>query len=225
MTSKLTNAEVLVRCPLFAELADEDIAALAAIAARRRFAAGETLFLAGDAPEGLHVVVAGRVKVFVLSPASGRELVLTTERPYLAVAELPSLDGGPYPANAEAVEPAETLFLEQGALERLLGEQPRVALHLLRTLGRRLRRLVGIIEQLSFQEVVQRLARYLLERGEVPFDLETNASIAAQLGTVPELISRNLGRLHQSDLLELEGRRVVRLERAGLAALAEGAGR
>lgn len=225
MTSKLTNAEVLVRCPLFAELADEDIAALAAIAARRRFAAGETLFLAGDAPEGLHVVVAGRVKIFVLSPASGRELVLTTERPYLAVAELPSLDGGPYPANAEAVEPAETLFLEQGALERLLGEQPRVALHLLRTLGRRLRRLVGIIEQLSFQEVVQRLARYLLERGEVPFDLETNASIAAQLGTVPELISRNLGRLHQSDLLELEGRRVVRLERAGLAALAEGAGR
>lgn len=225
MKSALTDAEVLVRCPLFAELADEDVAALAAIAARRSFAAGETLFLAGDAPEGLHIMVSGRVKVFVLSPESGRELVLTTERPYLAVAELPSFDGGPYPANAEAVEPAETLFLPQGALEHLLSEHPRIALHLLRTLGRRLRRLVGIIEQLSFQEVVQRLARYLLERGEPPFDLETNASIAAQLGTVPELISRNLGRLHQSGLVVLEGRRVQGLERAGLAALAEGAGR
>lgn len=221
--TQLTDAEVLARCPLFAELADDDLNALAAIASRRQFAAGESLFLAGDRPEGLHVMVAGAVKIFVLSPGSGREIVLTTERPYLAVAELPSFDGGSYPAHAEALGPSETLLLEQGALERLLSEEPRIARHLLGALGRRLRRLVGLIEQLSFQEVIQRLSGHLHERARrgLPFELETNAAMAAQLGTVPELVSRNLARLQQSGALRLERRWVVAVDEALLAELSQ----
>lgn len=65
----------------------------------------------------MHIVVTGRVKIFVLSPESGREIILTTEHPYNAVAELPSFDGGAYPASAEALEESETLMLEQHAFE------------------------------------------------------------------------------------------------------------
>jgi CRP-like cAMP-binding protein len=217
-----TAAEILARCPLFAELDDGDLGALAAIAQRRSFEAGATLFLAHDLPEGMHVVVAGVVKVFVLSPETGREIVLTMEYPYATVAELASFDGGPYPAHAQATERTETLFLEAEAFERVLHERPIVTRYLLRRLGSRLRRLVGLIEQLSFQEVVHRLAGYLLERARdgAPFTLETNAAIAAQVGTVAELVSRNLARLHTSGAITLDGRSVSAFDRERLTEMA-----
>lgn len=223
----LSSSAILTRCPLFAELEQEDLEALAKVANRRHFAAGQMVFLQGSYPEGMHIVVSGRIKVYVLSPESGREVVLTTEHPYNAVAELPSLDGGSYPANAQAAENSETLFLEQGAFLNVLRERPEVSLHLVRTLGRRLRRLVGLIEQLSFQEVVHRLARHLLTRSEagLPFELETNAVIAAQLGTVPELVSRNLSRLQQSGVVGLTQRSVIRVDKTALHELAGSAGR
>jgi CRP-like cAMP-binding protein len=158
----LEPTDVLVRCPPFAGLGDDDVRALAAIARWRRFERGAPLFHAGDLPEGLHVMAAGSCRIYVLSPRTGREIDLATERPYRTVAELPSFDGGPYPAHAQALEDTTTLFLEQAAFDQLLLERPTLAVHLLRTMGARLRRLVGLLERLSFQEVVQRLAAHLL---------------------------------------------------------------
>ena len=218
-----SDLAVLAACPLFAALGRDHLRAVAAIARRERLGAGQVLFLAGDAPRGLHVVVAGSVKVFILSPTSGREVVLALERPHAVVAELPSFDGAPYPASAEALEDSELLVLDQAAFEALLHERPEVCLHLLRTLGQRLRRLVSLIEQLSFQEVAHRLAAHLLERSRagLPFALETNAHIAAAIGTVPELVSRNLARLQNSGVLRLEGREVASVDAALLEAWAQ----
>lgn len=225
--SAMTDAEVLARCPLFADLPDEELSALAGIAERRRHAAGTPLFLAGDLPEALHVVARGRIRVQVASPRSGRPLVLTDETPYHAVAELPSFDHGPYPAHAEAEVDSETVALPQAALDALLDVRPRLSRTLLGTLGRRVRRLVELIERLSFQEVVQRLALLLADLADegVPFDLPTNAGLAASLGTVPELASRNLSRLAQQGLVRLDGRRVIGVDLAELRELASSARR
>lgn len=223
----LSNVEILARSPIFAPLQQEDLEALAEIAHRRRYEQGQVIFFANEHPEGLHVMVSGAIKIFILSPLSGREFVLTVEHPYNTVAELPSLDQEVYPASAQALEDSETLFLEQNAFTRVLSERPGIAMHLVRTLGRRLRRLVGLLEQLSFQEVIQRLSGYLLERSEagLPFKMETNGSIAAQIGTVPELVSRNLARLHQSDVIQIVDRNVKHIQEEVLRELAEGAGR
>lgn len=221
----LTDAEVLARSPLFAELAAEDLQALAEIAQRRRLSAGEALFFADDDAHGLHIVVSGSMKVFVVSPGTGRELILTVDHPYNAVAELVALDGGSYPANAEALEDTELLVLEQAAFQAVLLKRPDIALHLMRVLGGRLRRLVNLVEALSFQEVVHRLARYLLERAEPPFELDTNAGIAAALGTVPELVSRNLSRLVASGAVRLQSRTVVELDEAQLQEMADSVSR
>lgn len=222
-----TDAQVLARCPLFAELPDEDLVALAEVGYRRSLDAGEALFFAGEGSQGMHVVVKGTVKVFVVSPGSGREVVLTVEHPFNAVAELVALDGGTYPASAEAAEDSEVLILEQAGFQQVLRERPGVALHLMRMLGRRLRRLVGLVEAISFQEVVHRLASYLLKqaRGGVPFTLDTNGAIAAQLGTVPELVSRNLSRLHAGHAISMTGRTVTGLDHEQLEAMAHSVGR
>ncbi|MFA5551918.1 MAG: Crp/Fnr family transcriptional regulator [Trueperaceae bacterium] len=222
-----TDVQVLARCPLFAELGAAELEELAAVAHRRQLETSEALFFAGEAAQGMHVVVSGKVKVFIVSPASGREVVLTVEHPFNAVAELVALDGGPYPASAEAAEPSEVLVLEQEGFQRVLRSNPEIALHLMRMLGRRLRRLVGLVEAISFQEVVHRLARYLLAegRGGVPFTLDTNGAIAAQLGTVPELVSRNLSRLHAGGAITMNGRTVTKLDAQQLEGMANSAGR
>src|SRR5690606_41991337 len=105
--------------------------------------------------------------------------------------------------------------------------RPEIALHLMTMLGRRLRRLVALVEQISFQEVIHRLAAYLLSVADagVPFVLDTNGAIAAQLGTVPELVSRNLSRLHAGGAITMSGRTVTRLDVAQLEEMATSAGR
>jgi CRP-like cAMP-binding protein len=216
-------AEILARCPLFAELDTVHLEALGSIGRRRGFERGATLFLANDLPDGLHVVTSGTVKVYVLSSETGREIVLTTEHPYATVAELPTFDRGPYPAHAQALEDVQTLFLEAEAFERVLQEHPLITRYLLRRLGSRLRRLVALIERLSFQEVVGRVAAYLVERSRAggPFLLEANAAIAAKVGTVPELVSRNLSRLQSTGVIGLDGRTVTVLDHRRLAEIAQ----
>lgn len=223
----LSDTQVLARCPLFAELPSEDLEALAAVAYRKVHAAGEELFLAGERALSLAVVVSGRVTIYVISPATGREVVLAVEHPNNSIAELVSLDGGAFPANARAEDDTELLHLEQSGFERVLSERPRVVMHLMRTLGRRLRRLVALVEQISFQEVVHRLAAHILAEVEsgLPVRLGTNAEIAGLIGTVPELVSRNLARLHVGGAIELSGREVVAADVVRLRELALSAGR
>ena len=226
-SAPVTNRQILASCPLFAELPAADLAALAGLARRSSLAAGEPLFLAGEDALGIHIVVRGKIRIFLISPATGREVVLSVEHPFQTVAELVALDGGPYPASAEAAEDSELLIIEQARFQQILRERPAIAVHLLQMLGRRLRRLVGLVEAISFQEVVHRLASYLLEKSQdsLPFTLDTNAQIAAELGTVPELVSRNLARLSAAEGLVMAGRTVNHVNREQLQEMAQSAGR
>jgi CRP/FNR family transcriptional regulator len=86
--------------------------------------------------------------------------------------------------------------------------------------------LVGIIEELSFTTVRHRLAAFLLRQsrstdkcaGDEPTVTlpASNQELAAQIGTVRELVSRNLSRFQSEGLIRLEGRKVVLLDEEGL---------
>jgi CRP/FNR family transcriptional regulator len=89
-----------------------------------------------------------------------------------------------------------------------------------------LRRLVGIIEELSFTTVRQRLIVLILQLAEaggtpskdgIRLELtKSHQDFAAELGTVRELVSRNLSRLQAEGFLEVEGRKLVVKDLAGL---------
>ena len=101
-------------------------------------------------------------------------------------------------------------------------------LKVLRVVGGRLRRLVGIIEELSFTTVRHRLASFLLRLAEkegkrsvagVEIALPvSNQELASQIGTVRELVSRNLSRLQSEGMLKIEGRTVTICDLKALAA-------
>jgi len=183
----------------------------------RRFATGDLIFAEGDPCLGLFVIDTGTVKIFK-SSAGGREQVLAIDGPGDSIAEVPVFDGGPYPASAQAVRDSVLLFISKADFRAVCLECPGVALKVLRFVGRRLRSLVSIIEELSFTTVRSRMAALLLRLARaakpgpdgVAFLLPaSNQELAAQIGTVRELVSRNLSRLQAAEIIRIEGRTVT----------------
>ena len=214
-------APILAKVPIFSGLADNELAFLAQRAVQRHYSAGEIIFGEGDPCTGLYVVESGQVRIFK-SSAGGREQVLSIEGPGSSIAELPVFDGGSYPASGAAISPATLLFVSKQDFQALCLAHPQVALKVLRVVGARLRRLVGIIEELSFTTVRHRLATYLLRLAQregkpTPDGIEivlpaSNQELASQIGTVRELVSRNLSRLQAQALLKIDGRSVILLD-------------
>jgi len=213
------NAEgVLKRTPLFASLTEKEIHALSARVTKKHFRRGELLFSEGDPCTGLFLVASGKVRIFKVS-AAGREQVLAVEGPGSSFAELPVFDGGDYPASASALEEADILFVSRKDFQNFCREHPDVALKVIAVVGSRLRRLVGIIEELSFTTVRQRLIAAILRMAEttgvpskdgVHVELaKSHQDLAAELGTVRELVSRNLSRLQAEGFVEVEGRKII----------------
>jgi CRP/FNR family transcriptional regulator len=225
-------AIILENTALFAGLSQPELQMLATRTVRKLFSAGESLFSEGEPCSGLHIITRGKVRIFKTS-VGGREQVLALNGPGESVAELPVFDGGPYPASAIAIEDAEIAFISRRDFHAFCIEHPEVALKVLSVVGARLRRLVGIIEELSFTTIRQRLISVLVklaqsegkktERG-IEFQLPaTHQELANQLGTVRELVSRNLMRLQAEGLLDVDARHIVLKDLKSLNSLLESA--
>ncbi len=209
---------LLKRVQLFSSLSEPEFAFLVSHLVQRKYSAGETVFSEGDPCAGLFVVQSGNVRIFK-SSAGGREQVLSIDGPGSSIAELPVFDGGSYPASAQAVNDSTLLFFSRDDFQKLCLQHPQVALKVLRVIGGRLRRLVGIIEELSFTTVRHRLIALLVRLGKsegtrsgdtITLTIPANNSeLAAQIGTVRELVSRNLSRLQSEGLIEVENRNLT----------------
>ena len=215
-SAKIRTA-ILRKTALFADLDENELTYIVDRIVSRKFRAGEMVFSEGDPCPGLWVIESGKVKIFK-SAASGREQVLTFEGPGGSVAELPVFDGGNYPASAVAVVDSALLFVRKEDFRLLCLNCPEVALKVLRVVGRRLRGLVAIIEELSFSTVRHRLASLLLrlvrygERTPRGVEVVLPASqqeLAAQIGTVRELVSRGLSRLQAEGIIAIDGRKIM----------------
>ena len=206
---------VLKHVPIFSGLSEQEFAFLISHLLQRRYGVGELIFGEGDACAGLYVVQSGHVRIFK-SSAGGREQVLSIDGPGSSIAELPVFDGGTYPASAQSVSESTLLFFSRQDFQALCLQHPQVALKVLRVVGGRLRRLVGIIEELSFTTVRHRLIAMLIRLAKsegvrdgdaITLTLPANNSeLAAQIGTVRELVSRNLSRLQAEGMIQVDNR-------------------
>lgn len=227
---RIELTSVLAKTPLLSGLTEEELKTLASRTVRKLYSTGELLFSEGEPCSGLQIIARGKVRIFKTS-MSGREQVLAANGPGESIAELPVFDGGPYPASAAAIEDTEIAYISRRDFYTFCIEHPEVPLKVLSVVGSRLRRLVGIIEELSFTTIRQRLISVLVklakaEGRNTPRGLEfllpgSHQEMASQLGTVRELISRNLMRLQAEGLLEVDARQIVVKDLRGLSALLE----
>ncbi|MDP3029050.1 MAG: Crp/Fnr family transcriptional regulator [Deltaproteobacteria bacterium] len=217
----------IAELPFFKGLAAEYLEDLSKIAVEQTHGKGQTLFLEGSKATGFYVILSGRIKIYKLS-LEGKEQILHIFGPEEFFGEVPVFAGGNYPAHATALESSRVLFFPRDAFVDLIRKESSLALNMLAILSKRLRRFTHLIEDLSLKEVPGRLAAYLLYLSEQnkrldSFDLDiTKTQLASLLGTIPETLSRILGKMSQMELIHVDGRRIKLLDRKALENLASG---
>lgn len=191
----------------FRRLEPSELDALATISISKTYDTGETLFHEGTPCAGIHLIAEGAVKILKTTPA-GRQIVLAGERAPATVAEVPVFDGGDYPATVVAVQPTEALLILRKDFQALCRRNPDLTLRFLEIFSKRLRTLVNLVERITFGNVRQRLAQSLLDFSELAgsnsFAMpETQEQLAVRLGTVREVVSRNLGRFQTEGFIRI----------------------
>lgn len=212
--------DLLRQVPLFARFDERSLDRLAGRCGARDYPASSVLFTTGERCRGLYIIESGRVQIYRTSP-SGRKQVLHSEGPGHAVAELPLLDGGPYPASAATETDARLVFMPREDFEALYRDTPDVADAIIQSLAARLRHLVHVTETLAFRDVAARLALYLSELAshqghETPAGVEivltqTREELSTELGTARESVSRALKQLTRKGVIERLGRNRFRI--------------
>ena len=216
-----TQARLLAQVPLFAPLAPEELAGLAALLSRRRYAKGEVIFHQGDAGTALYIVEEGGVKI-VLGSEEGKEVILALLGRGDFFGELALLDGEPRSADAVARDATQLLALRRDDFLRFVLDKPRVAASLLAVLSRRLRRTDQLVHDAAFLDVRGRLARVLLELAEAQGQPEpegvvlaarlTQGELAEMVGATRESINKWLGFYTRRGVLRFERGRLTLMD-------------
>ncbi len=205
----------LQRHPCFQGMPTESMARLVEALHLRTYEAGEALFWEAEPCAGMFILRKGAVKLFRVSP-QGREIILRVLEPEETFNEVSVFDGGANPVNVMAVQPCEVWCLPVEPFQAELRRSPALAQNVIRSLCRRSRYLVQMVEELSLYRVTCRLARLVMKLG--PEELHgprrmTQDEIAARLGTVREVVARSLRELQNAGALTVRrGRIYVRDE-------------
>jgi CRP/FNR family transcriptional regulator len=172
------------------------------------FADGQVLWRAGAEPRGLFVILDGAVRV--VRARDGRQQVVHVETAGATLGEVPLFASGRYPATAVAAAPTTCAVLDRAAVEAAIAADAGVAFALLESLAGRVRTLVDRLDRRA-QPVAERLRAVVLARHEAAgggtFTLgRTQAELAEELGTVREVLVREVRALVSAGVLERVGR-------------------
>jgi CRP-like cAMP-binding protein len=201
---------ILRRVPFFAGVAAEDIAAINEQFHERGYAAGETIYMAGDIADRLYVVAVGKVKV-TRNTLAGQDVVLDILAPGELFGALSALGDAEYPDSAQALTPSCALEISTADFQAILRRYPAVALAALDIVAGRLRAAHEQIRQLSAEPAASRVAAALLALGrklgephdgalliQVPLSRE---DLAAMTGATVETVSRIMSKLRAEGII------------------------
>jgi len=218
-TGRLDRTIELVRSvPYFAHLDQTALRAIAQGATSRQYSKGEILFLEGDPCAGLCIVEKGRVKLYKVS-REGREQVVKLQSPGEFFNEVAVFDGGPNPVSAMAALESTLWIIDRDTMLDLLTRHPAIAVGIIENLAAHARHLLSLVEDLSLRTVSSRVAKLLVSEAvgddQAPPRM-TQQEMAAQLGTVREMVSRVLHSFEEEGLVRFDRHRIVILDREGL---------
>ena len=221
---------VLSSVAFFDGLPDAQLRQVAGIVVTREISKGAVIFSEGDDGNGFYVLQSGRVKIFKLSP-DGKEQILHIFGPGEPFGEVALFSGRHFPASAQCLETCRILFFPREAFIKLIRSNPDLALNMLGVLALRLRIFTRMVEDLSLKEVPGRVAAHILYLSEqaggtsrLELDI-TKSQLASLLGTIPETLSRILGRMSARGLISIEGAGIRIRDREGLEFLAASGGK
>ncbi|MCI0393889.1 MAG: Crp/Fnr family transcriptional regulator [Chloroflexi bacterium] len=186
--------------------------------------AGKIFYMPEDSGEVLFLLKKGRVQLYRLS-LEGKKIVVAFLGPGAIFGEMSLVGQGMYSTYAEAVEECILCVMSRPDVERLMREKPEVALRIVETLAKRLVYMERQLEEVAFKSIPARLASVLLrlagEAGSSEVIGFTHQDLAELLGTYRETITQTLNDFRAIGLVQLERKKVILTDLAGLENVAE----
>jgi CRP/FNR family transcriptional regulator len=216
----------LARCYLCSGLKEDELTKIAQIASGRKLHKDEMLFFEGDAAGGFYILLSGRVRVYKAS-AEGKEYTMHRITPGQLFAEAAIFQGDKFPANAVAAEDSLVAFFPRDDFLKLLSDSPQLSMKIIGSLSGFVREFNRRLEELSLKEVPARIASYLLNLAEEnkSHDIILDSSkteLAKRLGTISETVSRNLKKLKELGVIEVDRQNIKILNLEKLSQIADG---
>jgi CRP/FNR family transcriptional regulator, cyclic AMP receptor protein len=175
------------------------------------FAKGRHLYSQEDRGEALFLLKKGRIQLYRLTPG-GKRLDLETIEPGTFFGEMPLLGESLHNASAVATEDSLLCVMSAADVERLIREQPRVALRMIEALGRRLTLAEARLEELAYRSVPARIAAVLLRlsQGRNTDEVRvTHQELGDMIGALRETVTKILDEFQAEGLVELGRGRIA----------------
>ena len=214
MARKHCIPEMLAHQALFRGLDVKELANLSQGAQEHRIGKQEFLYQKGEVPHGMHLVIAGQIKLALPSPA-GIERIVIMAGPGDTFGEEAVFPGRPSPLTAQANKDSILLMLDKHALREAMRVNRGLADAMMARMGERMCLLIENLETCMQRSSAQRVAHFLSQRAPekaISFDLELDvnkSTIASQLNLAPETFSRVLSRLSRDGLIDMTGRYIT----------------
>jgi CRP-like cAMP-binding protein len=154
-------AEQLAGMDLFAGLARQALADVAARGRVQTLTRGTILFAQGTPADRCHALIAGRVRIVQSGPEGG-QVIVRFVGPGETFGTVALFTDGRYPAEAAAVIDSVGISWPEATLLELIHQYPQIALNLVRIVGARLRDVQERLRELATQRAEQRIAHALL---------------------------------------------------------------
>jgi len=215
----LDHEKLLGKLELLRELDAYELKTIANVTRPKLFKARQTVVRQGDVADAAFIIVHGRLEASTVG-GDGKKAVLSVMGPSEVFGELAVLDGGPRSATVRAMEPTLVLAIERSGFEAALKKHPEVAWKISRALARRLRRLTERVEDHTFLEVPQRLAKTLAslaeehgkpgEKGFTILDLALGQrELGEMIGATRESVNKTLATFMKQGLVAKDGKRLL----------------
>lgn len=207
-------SEILSRQPLFRFLSGPELVLLAKNATEYRLSKNEMLLQKGDHSEGLHLLIAGQVKLYLPSMA-GTEKVVRMVGPGDTFGEEGAFLNRPCAMAVQAVKDSILLMLDKQSLLEAMERNCVLSGALMTHMCTRLCELVENLETCVQRNSAQRVVHYLMQNAPHEVDcfeivLDVNKqTIASQLNLAPETFSRVLNKLAKDGHIQVKGRNIT----------------
>lgn len=172
----------------------------------------QIIFYEGDSPNGLYLLLSGKVKTYKISN-DDRELLTSLYGPdeYIGVNALLSNDI--YHETAEAVEDSSICMLPKEMVDQLVNHYPEVGKAFIKIIANNLKEKEDQLLQLAYHSVRKRMSQVLLRlAGNDPENAVLRISrddLASMAGMATETVSRTLSDFKTEGLIEKKGSQII----------------
>jgi CRP/FNR family transcriptional regulator len=203
--------DTLKKSHIFSSLSGPELKSVSTHFEIKNFKNNAYVFTEGDSSDWLYIVAKEKIKI-VKHTVTGKDIILEIMSPGDIFGGVAVLDKKPYPASAQAMEPASVARISRNNLLKIMEEYPIIKHEIISDFSSRLRDAHELLKNIATERVEIRIASLLLKLSEkigsnegiykkIDFPL-TRQEIAEMAGTTVETCIRTMSKFQKQNMVK-----------------------